>query len=200
MNHRHQTILALAQRKGLLRPRDLLEVNLPRTCLAELVEQGALVKVSNGIYATADRPTTAEDALAEVSIRYPKAVFCLLTAMRLHGLTTQAPHQVWVAVDAKARAPVMAYPSLRVVRMSGAALAEGVTQMSLDGVLQIPVTSVAKTVVDAFKYRNKIGLDVALEALREAWQSKRVTMDELWRMAQLCRVANVMRPYLESLS
>ena len=200
MNTRHQTILELAKRKGLLRPRDLQEVNLPRTHLAELVGLGELVKVSDGIYACADRTATAEDALAEVAIRYPRAVFCLLTAMRLHGLTTQAPHQVWVAVDVKARAPVMAYPSLRVVRMSGAALSEGVAQISLDGVVQIPITSVAKTVVDAFKYRNKIGLDVALEALREAWQSKRVTMDELWHFAQLCRVANVMRPYLESLT
>jgi predicted transcriptional regulator of viral defense system len=200
MNTRHQTILELAKRKGLLRPRDLQEVNLPRTHLAELVGLGELVKVSDGIYACADRTATADDALAEVAIRYPRAVFCLLTAMRLHGLTTQAPHQVWVAVDVKARAPVMAYPSLRVVRMSDAALSEGVAQISLDGVVQIPVTSVAKTVVDAFKYRNKIGLDVALEALREAWQSKRVSMDELWHFAQLCRVANVMRPYLESLS
>lgn len=200
MNTPHQTILELAKRKGLLRPRDLQEVQLPRTHLAELVGRGDLVKVSAGIYARADRAASAEDVLAEVAIRYPKAVFCLVTAMRLHGLTTQAPHQVWVAVDVKARAPVMSYPSLRVVRMSGAALNEGVTQISPDGVVQIPVTSVAKTVVDAFKYRNKIGLDVALEALREAWASRRVTMDELWHFAQLCRVANVMRPYLESLT
>lgn len=199
MNTRHQTILELAKRKGLLRPRDLQEVHLQRTYLAELVELGKLVKLSDGIYACADRTATVDDALAEVAIRYPKAVLCLLTALRLHGLTTQAPHQVWVAVDVKARAPAMAYPSLHVVRMSGAALTEGVMQISLDGVVQIPVTSVAKTVVDAFKYRNKIGLDVALEALREAWRSKRVTMDELWHFAQLCRVANVMRPYLESL-
>lgn len=200
MNTPHETILELAKRKGLLRPRDLQEVQLPRTHLAELVRRGDLVMVGAGIYARADRIASAEDALAEVAIRYPKAVFCLLTAMRLHGLTTQAPHQVWVAVDVKARAPVMSYPSLRVVRMSGAALKEGVTQISPDGVVQIPVTSVAKTVVDAFKYRNKIGLDVALEALREAWASRRVTMDELWHFAQLCRVANVMRPYLESLT
>ena len=200
MNTPHETILELAKRKGLMRPRDLQEVQLPRTHLAELVGRGDLVKVGAGIYARADRAASAEDALAEVAIRYPGAVFCLLTAMRLHGLTTQAPHQVWVAVDVKARAPVMSYPSLRVVRMSGAALKEGVTQISPDGVVQIPVTSVAKTVVDAFKYRNKIGLDVALEALREAWAPRRVTMDELWHFAQLCRVANVMRPYLESLT
>ena len=128
MNSQHQTILELAKRKGLLRPRDLQEVNLPRTHLAALVGQGELVKISDGIYACADRTATAEDALAEVAVKYPKVVFCLLTAMRLHGLTTQAPHQVWVALDVKAREPVMAYPSLRLVRMSGAALSEGVTQ------------------------------------------------------------------------
>jgi predicted transcriptional regulator of viral defense system len=126
-------------------------------------------------------------------------VVCLLSALRFHGLTTQAPFEVWLAVGNKAAAPRLAYPPLRIVRFSGAALTEGVEVHEIDGVA-VRVTSVAKTVADGFKYRNKIGLDVALEALREAWASKRMTSDELWHFAKVCRVANVMRPYLEGLA
>ena len=124
-------------------------------------------------------------------------VFCLLTALQVHGLTTQAPHEVWVALTPNARAPQIDYPPLRIVRFFNPGL--GLEQISLDGVVSIPVTSVAKTVVDCFKFRHKIGLDIALEALRDAWRQKKVTMDELWDVARLCRMSNVMRPYLESL-
>jgi predicted transcriptional regulator of viral defense system len=126
-------------------------------------------------------------------------VVCLLSALQFHGLTTQSPFEVWVAIANKARAPKMEYPPLRIVRFSGAALTEGVEKHRVDGVT-VRVTSVAKTVADCFKYRNKIGLDVALEALREAWNAKRVSIDDLWHYAQVCRVANVMRPYLEALT
>ncbi|WP_459864738.1 type IV toxin-antitoxin system AbiEi family antitoxin domain-containing protein [Endothiovibrio diazotrophicus] len=130
--------------------------------------------------------------------RTPHAVICLLSALRFHDLTTQAPFEVWLAIPNKAHAPKMEYPPLRIVRFSGAALTGGVEEHVIDGVA-VHVTSVAKTVVDCFKFRNKIGLDVALEALRAAWAERRVSMDELWHYAKLCRVANVMRPYLESL-
>ena len=125
-------------------------------------------------------------------------MLCLLTALQIHALGTQSPHEVWVAIDNKARTPRVDYPPLRVARFSGEALVFGVTNISADGT-QIPVTSVAKTIADCFKYRNKVGLDVALEALRDAWRSKRVSMDELTEAARVCRVGNVMRPYLESL-
>jgi predicted transcriptional regulator of viral defense system len=128
--------------------------------------------------------------------KYPCSVFCLLTALQIHGITTQAPHEVWLAINNKAREPSIDYPPLRIARFSGAALTEGVEQKSIDGVVQIPVTSVAKTIADCFKYRNKIGLDVALEALKDAWRQKKVTMDELWEAAKVCRMTNVMRPYL----
>jgi len=126
-------------------------------------------------------------------------VICLLSALRFHGLTTQAPFEVWLAIENKALAPKLDYPPLRIVRFSGAAFTEGVEEHLVDAVM-IRVTSVAKTVADCFKYRNKIGLDVALEALREAWQAKRMSSEEIWRFAKVCRVANVMRPYLESIA
>ena len=152
------------------------------------------MKIGRGVYAPANR---SFDDLAPIAIKSKGLVFCLLTALQLHGLTTQSPHEVWVAIGQKARAPMLEYPPLHVVRMSD--LEYGVTTMTVDEVVQIPVTDVAKTIADCFKFRNKIGLDVALEALRDAWQQKAVTMDELWRAAEHCRVANFMRPYLESL-
>jgi predicted transcriptional regulator of viral defense system len=193
-------IMALSHHQGLFRARDLQALGVARAALTGLVHSGRLTRVSRGIYSASERPVSEHDQLAEVALKYPQGVFCLLTALQIHGLTTQSPHEVWLAVDVKARAPVMAYPALRVVRFSGVALTSGVERKSLDGVVQIPVTTVAKTVADCFKYRHKIGLDVALEVLREAWRAKRVTMDELWQSAQICRVAKVMRPYLESLT
>jgi predicted transcriptional regulator of viral defense system len=137
--------------------------------------------------------------MAEVARRHPQAVVCLLSALRLHGLTTQSPFELWLAIPNKSRAPKIDYPPLRIVRFSGVGLTDGVEEHRIDGVA-VRVTSVARTVADCFKFRNKIGLDVALEALREALAERRVTMDELWRCAVQCRVANVMRPYMESLS
>jgi len=193
------TILDLARARGVVRTRDLENCGIHRNGLAALVRTGELQRLSRGLYALPEREPTEHGALAEVAIKYPRAVFCLLTALQIHGLTTQSPHQIWIAIDTKARAPNLAYPPLRVLRFSGDALTEGIIQVNIDGVVKIPVTSIAKTIADCFKYRNKIGLDVALEALREAWTDKKVSMDELMEAARICRVANVMRPYLESI-
>lgn len=198
MDDQNSQVLDLAYSQGLIRSRDLAARGLPRVALTRLVQRGQLTRVGRGLYAIA-RPTSEHGALAEVARRQPQAIICLLSALRFHNLTTQAPFEVWLAIPNKSRAPKMDYPPLRVVRFSGAALTEGIEEHRIDEV-PVRITSVAKTVVDCFKFRNKIGLDVALEALREAWQEKRVSMDELWRFATLCRVANVMRPYLESLS
>jgi predicted transcriptional regulator of viral defense system len=147
-------------------------------------------------------------ALAEVSApcRHPRAVVCLLSALRFHELTTQAPFEVWLAIPNKARPPQLDYPPLRIVRFSEPGLTEGVEEHEIDGV-PVRITGIARTVADCFKYRNKIGLDVALEALKEALKEqgrggrgRRVSIDEIWRYAQLDRVANVMRPYLEALA
>lgn len=189
--------LDLANKQGFVRARELALVGAAGGTLQQLLKTGSLVKVGRGVYAPAGRKPTELDDLGPIAIKYPRLVFCLLTALQLHGLTTQSPHEVWVAVGQKARAPNIEYPPLHVVRMSD--VDYGIKTVSVDGVVQIPVTDVAKTIADCFKFRNKIGLDVALEALRDAWQQKKVTMDALWQAAEHCRVANVMRPYMESL-
>lgn len=199
MNTIIDRLIDLVRSKGLLRPCDLAELGIPRVSLTRAVRRGQLERVGRGLYGLPDRQVSEHGSLAEVARRVPKGVVCLLSALRFHGLTTQAPFEIWLAIDNKALAPKMDYPKLRIVRFSGAALMEGVEEHVVDGVT-IRVTGVAKTVADCFKYRNKIGLDVALEALREAWQAKRVTGDNLWHYAKVCRVANVMRPYLDSLS
>ena len=199
MKSSHQHILDLAAKRSLIRPRDLKQHGLPTVALTRLVRQGLLQRVARGLYALPDRPVSEHGALAEVARKHPQVIVCLLSALRLHELTTQSPFEVWVAIANKSRAPKMDYPPLRIVRFSGAALTEGVDRQIIERV-PVRVTNVARTVADSFKYRNKIGLDVALEALQEAWRAKRTTMDELWRFAELCRVTNVMRPYMESLS
>lgn len=189
-------ILHLARERGLVRARDLAGEGIPRATLSRLIQSGRLAQVARGLYALPG-PRSEQHQLAEIAARSPQAVFCLLTALRFHQLTTQSPHQVWMAIPNKAHPPRLDYPPLRVVRFSGAALTEGVETHDIDGV-SVRVYSVAKTVADCFKYRNKIGLDVALEALRECRHDKRATNDELWRAAKTCRVAGVMRPYMES--
>ncbi len=192
-----KSALKLLHVKGMVRAHELASIGVAGETLQQLLRTGLLVRISRGLYAAPDRALNEHDQLAQLAIKHPRMVFCLLTALRIHGLTTQAPHEVWVAISPNARAPKVSYPPLRIVRLSGADVQ--VVTISLDGIVHIPVTSVAKTVADCFKFRNKIGLDIALEALRDAWRQKKVTMDELWESAQLCRVTNVMRPYLESL-
>lgn len=191
-------LIDLVRAKGLVRPCDLLPHGIPRVYLTRAVRCGELEKIGRGLYGLPSRQVSAHGALAEVTRRVPRGVVCLLSALRFHDLTTQAPFEVWLAIENKALAPRLDYPPLRIVRFSGPALTEGVEEHLVDGVT-VRVTEVAKTVADCFKYRNKIGLDVALEALREAWRTKRMTSDDLWYYAKVCRVANVMRPYLDSL-
>jgi predicted transcriptional regulator of viral defense system len=191
-------LLDLAHSHGLIRPKDLNPLGIPRVALTRAVRNGQLLHLGRGLYGLS-RPASAHGTFAEVACRVPKGVICLLSALRFHNLTTQAPFEVWLAIANKAAAPKLAYPPLRLVRFSGAALNQGIEEHIVDGVT-IRVTSVAKTVADCFKFRNKIGLDVALEALREAWREKRMTSEEIWHYAKICRVANVMRPYLESLA
>ncbi len=187
----------LALTQGIVRARSLAELGVSGATLQQILRKGELVRIGRGLYASPDRTVTELDHLAQVAIRHPRVVFCLLTALRVHGLTTQSPSEVWVAISPKARVPKYDFPPLRIVRMSDPG--ECITQVAVDGVVHIPVTSIAKTIADCFKFRNKIGLDVALEALRDAWNQNRVTMDELWQSAEICRMTNVMRPYLESL-
>lgn len=194
-----QQILELARTQGLIRPRDISSQGLPRVTLTRLVRNGQLVRVDRGLYALPNRQSSEHGSLAEVASKYPEGIICLLSALRVHELTTASPFEVWLAIPHKGRAPKIDYPPLRIIRFSGKALTEGIEEHSVDGVT-VKVSNVARTVADCFKFRNKIGLDVAMEALREAWDSKRASMDDLWRYAAMFRVANIMRPYMESLS
>lgn len=194
-----KSVLGLAHRKGLLRARDLKAQGLPTIVLTRLVAAGKIERVARGIYSLPNKQVSEHRSLAEVALRVPRGVVCLLSALRVHEIGTQAPFEVWLAVPSNAVAPRLDQPALRIVRMSESTLTEGVERVMVDGIA-VPVFCAAKTVADCFKYRNKIGLDVALEALHEGWRLKRLTMDELTRYATINRVANVMRPYLESLT
>ena len=194
-----ERLINLARLRGLIRPCDLALLGIPRVSLTRAVHRGMLERIGRGLYGLPGREVSAHGTLAEVARRVPKGVVCLLSALRFHGLTTQNPFEVWLAIENKALAPKLDYPPLRIVRFSGEAFTEGVEEHVVDSVT-IRVTGVAKTVADCFKYRNKIGLDIALEALREAWHEKRMSSDDIWRYAKVCRVANVMRPYLDSLA
>jgi predicted transcriptional regulator of viral defense system len=194
-----QRVLRLIGKLGLVRPRDLVAQGISRVQLARLVRDGSLRKEGRGIYAIATHAPTADHALAQVAKRVPQAVFCLLTALRLHGLTTQASHDVWIALPEKARRPTLEYPRLRVARFSGPAFSEGIEERVAEGVT-LRVYSPAKTVADCFKYRNKLGIDVAVEALRDFGRKYRGRATELALHARTCRVTRVMQPYLDSIA
>lgn len=192
-------VLGLAKQSGVIRARDLEPHNIPRTYLARLCNAGRLQRLGRGLYMLADSAITTNHSLGEAAKRVPHGIICLLSALRFHGVTTQAPFEVWMAIENKARAPAAKETPLRVVRFSGKALQSGIETHVIDGV-PTQIYSLAKTVADCFKYRNKIGLDVAVKALRESWRARKCTMDDLWRYAAICRVSNVMRPYLETLT
>lgn len=196
MKTNSQRVLDLVARLGVLRPRDLDSLSIPRVTLSRMVKRGLLEHPSRGLYRLPGGKVTEHHALAEVSKLAPHSVVCLLSALQFHGLTTQAPFEVWVAIDMNARHPRIEHPTLRVVRFSGAALTFGVQEHKVERVT-VRVTSPAKTVADCFKFRNKIGLDVAIEALRD-YRRRRLPIDEVSKAAKVCRMTRVMRPYLEA--
>jgi predicted transcriptional regulator of viral defense system len=191
-------LLRHARERGLVRARDLQRLRIPTAVLTRLVREGQLIRRSRGVYTVPEHEPTEHTDLAAVAKRAPKAVICLLSALRFHELTTQNPFEVWIMIDRKARQPAIEHPPVRVIRASGAALREGTDFHRTEGVL-VRVTDPAKTVADCFKYRSKVGADVAIEALRDCWRQRKATMDEIHRYAKIDRVVNVMRPYLESL-
>jgi predicted transcriptional regulator of viral defense system len=192
-------ILQLAHKKPLFRLSEAAAAGVHPEYVRRLTQQGRLTRVGRGLYTLLTLEPTEHHTLAEVAKRVPKGVFCLLTALRFHGLGTQNPREVWVAVDRRAGAPRVDFAPVRTVRISGAALTGGIEERDVDGV-RVRVTSPARTVVDCFKFRNKIGVDVAVEALREYRRLRKGTADELWRHADRLRLAKVMRPYWDSLA
>lgn len=189
----------IARKIGILRARDLASFGIKRAYLYRLHKMGIVDRVDRGLYVYRNANLTESHSLAEASKKLQNGVVCLLSALRLHGLTTQNPFEVWMAIDRKARFPKSDTPKIRLVRYSGEALTAGVEVRKIERV-SVRVYGVAKTVADCYKYRNKIGLDVALEALRECRKKRACTMDELWHYAKICRVTNVMRPYLEAIA
>lgn len=191
--------LRLIKKMGLVRPIDLEARGIPRAELYRLVEEGLVQRQGRGLYTRAKHAYTAEHALAQVAKRVPTGVICLLTALRFHELTTQSPAEVWIALPEKARKPRLDYPRLRVARFSGPALDEGIETHRIEGV-DVRIYSAAKTVADCFKYRNKVGIDVAVESLRDFSRRHRGGATELARFARICRVTRVMQPYLDSIA
>jgi len=194
-----QKALNLAARTQGVTTREIAAAGIHRQALTRLVEAGKLERVARGLYRLPAQAATEHHGLVLASIAMPQATVCLLSALQFHQIDTQLPSQVWIAIDRRARQPSLTYPPLRVMRYSGESLTAGLETHRLEG-RPVRVYSVAKTLADCFKYRNKIGLDVALEALRDAWRARRFSMDDLHRQAGICRVQRVMQPYLEALT
>lgn len=184
---------------GVLRPRDVSGRGISRTSIQRLTKVGALERVGRGLYVPSGARITEHHTLAEAAKRVPAGLVCLLSALSFHEMTTQSPHEVWLAIDVKARKPKADWPPMRIVRFSGRARTFGVERHLVEGV-EVPVTSRAKTVADCFKYRNKIGIDVAIEALKDYLGKRGRSMEALERAAEVCRVGRIIRPYIEALA
>lgn len=182
----------------LFRAGDLEERGISRGRLWSMVRNGKAERIARGLYRLRHVPPTELETVAAVSKRIPGAVVCLLSALQIHGIGTQVPRDVWIAIDRKARKPRGSDLPVRVIRFSGPLLRYAVETREVLGV-PVRVTSAARTIVDCFRYRNKIGLDVALEALRDAIGSRKATVDEITRAAEVCRIRTVISPYLEAI-
>jgi predicted transcriptional regulator of viral defense system len=191
-------ILAIARKKGVLRIKDVREAGFHSEYVRRLCRNGELVRMSRGVYILADADVSADIGLAAVAKRVPNGVMCLLTALRYHGIGTQLPFEVWVAIDYNAHRPQIENPKTRLFRFSGEAFSAGAEVHTIDGV-PVKIYDPAKTVADCFKFRNKVGLDVALEALKDVIQNRKCSVDQLVEYARVCRVSKVMSPYMEAM-
>jgi len=202
MTTKRQQVIDFLHKHAIVRPKDLVAVGLPKDYLYQLAEKGLVIKLGRGQYQLPNNEIhdiTEWNGYVEVQRRVPKGVFCLLSALVFHHFTTQNPHDLWIAIANKAWRPDIDYPPVRYINMSGPALDECIETHLIEG-LELRVYSAAKTVADCFKFRNQIGLDVAIEALKEGWYSKKFTMDELMHCAAICRVGKVILPYAESIA
>ena len=198
INTKRQQVVDFAKKHSVVRPRDLAELSLPKDYLNQLSQRGILLKLGRGLYQHPEQTISSHQSLVEVAKLAPKGVISLLSALSFHEIGTQNPFEVWLAIDRKGWRPTIDYPPVRYVTMSQETLHAGVEVHQIEGV-DVNVFCSAKTVADCFKYRNKIGLDVAIEALKEGWKERKFTMDELSKYAITCRVSKVMQPYMESL-
>lgn len=192
-------ILNMAKALGILRPRDVRSKGHSVNYLQRLLSKGRLVKLGRGQYALPDREATEHETLSITAKRYPGTVVCLLSALRFHELTTQSPGAIWLAVEGSKLAPADTPTTVQVVRMSGLSFQNGITTHVL-GQVPVRIYEPAKTVVDCFKFRNRVGMDIAIEALKDCLAQQLATPAKIWEFAEICRVKTIVKPYLEALT
>ena len=190
-------ILDLAQRQRMLSAADVRAHGWSPQLLIKLEQSGKLQRITRGLYSLPDSQVSEHQSLIEVCRRVPKAVVCLLSALQFHEVGTQLPFEVWIALPEATQTPALDNPALRIARLRGEAYSEGIETIVEHG-STIRVYGVAKTITDCFKFRHKVGLDVALEALKDAWRQRKLNMDQVTHFARINRVEKVMQPYLEA--
>ncbi len=199
MQNKSEKLLEALRKNGILKTSEVLELGISREYLRLMASKGQVIRITRGHYCLPDYAFSATQSIAEISKQIPKGVICLLSALRIHGLTTQNPFEVWIAIERGAWKPRSNRTTqTRYMMFSGKSFSEGIEIKVVDNV-KVKVYNPAKTVVDCFKYRNKIGIDVAIEALKHAWNDKMFNMDELWSYSRICRVSKVMQPYIDNL-
>jgi len=199
MKTKMEKAVNLLKSKGIVRSSEFADQGIDRVYITRLVRNGYARRVSRGLYEYIEREITEKTTVALVCKRIPKGVICLVSALEFHNITTQMPRKIWIATERGTRIPRITDLPVRIMRFSGPAMREGIEEHQVEGV-KVKVYNIAKTIADCFKYRNKVGLDVAIEALRDVRRNKLATNDDLWRYAKICRVSKIMRPYMEAVS
>lgn len=195
---REQAVIELAKKLGTIRIKDLLERGIHPEFARRLVRKKILIRSERGLYALADSEITEHHDFALAGKQFPKGVICLTSALRFHGIGTQLPRKIWLALEKGSAQPRLSYPPISLVRLSGPSFSEGIDEHNIEGVV-VRIYNPAKTVADCFKFRNRIGLEAAIEAVRECLHERKATSDEIYHYAKICRVWNVMKPYLEAI-
>jgi len=195
---KEQAVIDLARKLGTIRINDLLERGIHPEFVRRLVSKNVFVRSARGLYSLAESEITEHHSFAIIGKRIPKGVVCLTSAIRFHNIGTQLPRKIWLALEKGSAQPRLSYPPLSIVRFSGPAFSEGIEEHKIEGVT-VKIYSPAKSVADCFKFRNRIGLEAAIEAARESLNERKATSDQIYHYAKICRVWNVMKPYLEAL-
>jgi predicted transcriptional regulator of viral defense system len=189
--------LELLSARSMMRRKDFAAHGIGPETLARLVRDGVVVRPARGLYQLAAGPADARHALAEAAALVPKGVVCLVSALQFHELTLQMPSSVWMAIERTAWRPRIDYPPIRFVRFMGSALTDGIERHRIEGI-EVAITDPARTIIDCFRYRAKVGIDVAMEGLREGLRQRKATSDQLWRYATKARIWTTMKPYVEA--
>ncbi len=197
MKTTREKIIDVAKKLPVFRAGDLPDSLDPRSTLCRMVSQGELVRIERGLYALPNAEISRHHALAEAVKRYPGGIICLISALFFHEIGTQMPYEIWMMRQDRRMLPDKSFP-VRFVYCTTGTFTYGMETYRIEGT-EVSIHSPARTVADCFKYRNKIGLDVAIEALREGWKAKRFSADDLWAAARVCRVQKIIQPYLEML-